>query len=34
LFAPESARPAAILEDVQYVENDVRLHDPFNWRGY
>jgi hypothetical protein len=34
LFAPEAARPSDVLEDVQDVENDVRLHDPFNWRGY
>jgi hypothetical protein len=34
LFAPEAARPAGVLEDIQAVEDDVRLQDPFNWRGF
>jgi hypothetical protein len=34
LFAPESVRPSAILEDMQSVEGDLRLQDPFNHRHY
>jgi len=34
LFAPEGARPAAIVEDIQEVEGDLRLQDPFNHRSY
>ena len=34
LFAPEAIRPASLLEDIQTVEGDLRLEDPFNHRGY
>ena len=34
LFAPESIRPAAINPDVQQVESDLRLEDPFNHRSF
>lgn len=34
LFAPEPVRPAPLLEDIQTVEGDLRLEDPFNHRGY
>ena len=34
LFAPEGVRPAAIVEDIQSVEGDLRLQDPFNHRRY
>ena len=33
LFAPEAVRPQPIVEDVQLVESDVRLEDPFNLRA-
>lgn len=33
LFAPELVRPAAIVEDIQTVEGDLRLGDPFNHRA-
>jgi len=34
LFAPQSVRPAAVVEDIQTVEGDLRLQDPFNHRSY
>jgi len=34
LFAPESVRPAAIVEDIQTAEGDLRLQDPFNHRSF
>ena len=34
LFAPAPLRPAAIVEDVQQVEADLRLRDPFNHRAF
>ena len=34
LFAPERVRPSAVLEDIQAVEGDLRLQDPFNHRHY
>jgi hypothetical protein len=34
LYALEPVRPAALLDDMQTVEGDVRLQDPFNHRGY
>ena len=34
LFAPAPVRPNRIVEDIQMVENDPRLVDPFNCRGY
>ncbi len=34
LFAPECVRPAAVLEDIQTVEGDLRLQDPFNHRAF
>jgi hypothetical protein len=34
LFAPEGARPAAVIEDIQKVEGDLRLQDPFNHRCF
>ena len=34
LFAPEPVHPAPIVDDIQSVEGDLRLQDPFNHRGY
>lgn len=34
LFAPERVRPAAIVEDIQTVEGDLRLQEPFNHRSF
>jgi hypothetical protein len=34
LYAPEAVRPAAIVEDTQTVEGDLRLEDPFNHRSF
>jgi len=34
LFAPERVRPAAVIEDIQTVEGDLRLRDPFNHRAF
>jgi len=34
LFAPEPIRPAAIVHDIQTVEGDLRLQDPFNHRAF
>jgi hypothetical protein len=34
LFAPERLRPAAIVEDIQTMEGDLRLRDPFNHRSF
>jgi hypothetical protein len=34
LFAPAGVRSAAIVEDIQTVEGDLRLQDPFNHRCY
>jgi hypothetical protein len=34
LYAPELVRPSPLLEDMQTVEGDLRLQDPFNHRGY
>lgn len=34
LFAPPAVRPAALIEDIQSVEGDLRLQDPFNHRAY
>jgi hypothetical protein len=33
-FAPEAVRPQERLPDIQAAENDIRLHDPFNWLGH
>jgi hypothetical protein len=33
LFAPESVRPTALVDDVQNVEGDLRLRDPLNHRA-
>jgi len=33
-FAPAAVRPPERFADIQAAENDMRLHDPFNCRGY
>lgn len=34
LSSPEAVHPAAVVEDIQTVEGDLRLQDPFNHRCY